>query len=148
MYSTKILFGLAGAVAAFSAASAQASTSVATDSAVYVERAENGRIRSLEPARRLTRGDRVITVLSWQRKAGDGGFTITNPLPRAIAYQSSTRDDEEVSVDGGRTWGRLGELQIGTRVASPEDVTHVRWRVPSRMAALGRGRIAYSGIVR
>lgn len=134
--------------AAFFTQQAAATPVVATDSAIYVERSESGRFRSLEPARQLARGDRVITVLRWQRQLGNGGFTITNPMPRAIAYQESARDDEEVSVDGGRTWGHLGELRVGSRIATPEDVTHVRWRVPAQTAARGRGQIAYSGIVR
>jgi hypothetical protein len=53
-----------------------------------------------------------------------------------------------VSVDGGKTWGKLGKLRIGSRLATPEDVTHVRWRISAAHAALGRGDIAYSGIVR
>ena len=120
---------------------------VALDSAVYVERLDRG-VRSLEPATRLSRGDRVVTVVSWQRlgsNAGSGQFTLVNPLPRAIAYQASARDSEEVSVDGGRSWGRIGGLRIGDRMATPEDVTHVRWRLP---ITEGSGRIAYSGIVR
>lgn len=130
-------------------AAASAQPAVATDSAVFVERSEAGNLRRLEPASRLSRGDRVVTVVNWYRMGGNGGgFTITNPLPRAIAYQGSARDDQEVSVDGGRTWGRLGELRIGTRTATPEDVTHMRWRVPATSAARGQGRIAYSGIVR
>lgn len=125
-----------------------AQPSITTDSAVFVERSQDGSRRSLEPASRLTRGDRVVTVLSWVRLGGDGGFTLTNPLPRALSYQGSANDDQEVSVDGGRTWGRLGELRIGARVATPEDVTHMRWRIPAGSAARGQGRIAYSGIVR
>lgn len=121
---------------------------VALDSAVYVERIQKDNVRSLEPADRMSRGDRVVTVVTWYKMGGDGGFTVTNPLPRAIAYQASARDDEQVSVDGGRSWGKIGALRIGDRLASPEDVTHVRWRVPASRAARGRGLIAYSGIVR
>lgn len=135
-------------LAALAATSAAARQSVSLDSAVFVERQQPGNIRSLEPADRLSRGDRVVTVVSWQRLGGDGSFTVTNPLPRAIAYQDSARDEEEVSVDGGRSWGKLGELRIGSRMATPEDVTHVRWRVAASTAAKGRGQIAYSGIVR
>ena len=116
--------------------------------AVFVERVKAGNIRLLEPVDRLSRGDRVVTVVSWQSSGTHGGFTVTNPLPRAIAFQSSARADEEVSVDGGRTWGRLGTLGINGRIATPEDVTHVRWRVAPGTAARGRGQIAYSGIVR
>jgi hypothetical protein len=126
--------------------------SVALDSAIYVERA-NGLTRSLSQADRLSRGDRIVTVLTWQKQSGantnwGGGFTLTNPVPRKVAYQGSAREDEQVSVDGGRTWGRLGEIAIGSRLATPEDVTHVRWHVAPGQAARGQGRIAYSGIVR
>jgi hypothetical protein len=85
-----------------------------------------------------------VTIISWRQASGS--FTVTNPVPRHLAYQGSAVDDEEVSVDGGRTWGRIGELSIGARQATAEDVTHVRWHVPAARASAGR--IAYSGIVR
>jgi len=120
--------------------------SVATRSLVYVERLQPDSTRRLEPADRLNRGDRVITVVNWTRSAVGGSFVITNPLPAAVAYQASAWDDQDVSVDGGRTWGRLGGLRIGSRYATPEDVTHVRWRISPQQQR--RGQIAYSGIVR
>ena len=137
--------GLAITLPAATMAAAQ--PAIATDSAVFVERMRDN-LRSLEPAERLSRGDRVVTVVSWTRTGGEGSFTITNPLPRAIAYQASARDNQEVSVDGGRSWGKLSELRIGNRPATPEDVTHMRWRIPALNAARGQGHIAYSGIVR
>lgn len=129
-------------------AAASAAPNVATDSAVFVESKRSDTQRRLEPASELSRGDRVVTILRWYRLGGDGGFTITNPMPRAISYQQSSRSDEQVSVDGGKSWGRLGDLRIGSRLATPEDVTHVRWRIPANRAAYGKGEIAYSGIVR
>ncbi len=142
-----LLAGLLG-VAGATATAASANPGVALDSAVFVEHMQSSNLRNLEPASRLTRGDRVVTILTWRRTTGSGGFTLTNPLPRKIAYQASARDDEEVSVDGGRSWGRIGDLRIGERIATPEDVTHVRWRVGANSAAAGSGQIAYSGIVR
>lgn len=127
---------------------ANAAPNIATDSAVFVERSGSDRSRVLEPATAVTRGERVITIVRWYNLGGDGAFTITNPLPRDIAYQKSSHSNEEVSVDGGRSWGHLGQLRIGSRLASPEDVTHVRWRIPAPVAASGTGQIAYSGIVR
>lgn len=127
---------------------AQATPNVALDSAVFVERLKQDNVRSLEPASRLARGDRIVTVVSWYRLGGEGGFTVTNPLPSRVAYQQSAREDEEVSVDGGKSWGRLGALRFGNRMATPEDVTHVRWRIAASKAARGSGHIAYAGIVR
>jgi len=147
--SARGLAAYAAAAAALSApVPAHATPNVAMDSAVYVERLLPGNVRQLEPAQNLRRGDRIVTILSWHRLGGDGGFVITNPLPRAISYQESARADEVVSVDGGRNWGKLGALRIGSRLASPEDVTHVRWRITPGSALSGRGHIAYSGIVR
>jgi hypothetical protein len=142
---------LTGAVAMTSImipALAAAAPSVATDSAVFVERLQADAARHLEPAERLNRGDRIVTVVTWYRLGGEGGFTITNSLPSSVSYQKSARGDEEVSVDGGRNWGRLAELRVGSRNATAEDVTHVRWRIPAHRADLGKGHIAYSGIVR
>ena len=99
----------------------------------------------LQPADQLHRGDRVVTVVSWQRPAGNGAFTVTNPLPRTLQFQGSANDREEVSVDGGHHWGRLSDLRVGTRQATPEDVTHVRWHIATPAPT---GRIAYSAIVR
>ena len=129
-------------------AAAWAKPRVALDSTVFVERVTPERTRSLEPARRLSRGDRVVYVTTWSNPGGADGFTLTNPLPQHVAYQGSANSDEEVSADGGRSWGRLGSLRIGTRLALPEDVTHVRWRVAPTLAAKGAGRIAWSAIVR
>ena len=140
------ILGGIGAIAA--ATTASATPNVAMDSAVFVEKSTGKNVRQLEPARQLRRGDRVVTIVSWYRMGGNGGFVITNPLPRAIAYESSAREDTEVSVDGGKTWGKLSQMRIGSRVASPEDVTHVRWRIAPGIAASGKGHLAYSGVVR
>ncbi len=136
------------ALAAAAPAIAFAAPAITIDSAIFVERtrADNGAlVRSLEPASQLRRGDRVVTVVTWHHLGGERDFTVTNPLPRQLAYQASASGEEEVSIDGGRTWGRIGQLRMGNRLATAEDVTHVRWRV---QPARGRGQIAYSGIVR
>ena len=77
---------------------------------------------------------------------------MTSPVPRSLAYQEASLDGAEVSTDGGRSWGKLGQLRIrdagGVRLASPEDVTDLRWHVSGREAAQGKGRVTYSAIVR
>ena len=139
------VIGLTGLSAALPAS---ATPNIATDSAIFIEHKHSESIRRLERASELARGDRVVTILRWYRLGGNGGFTITNPLPQEITYQKSSRPGEQVSIDGGKTWGRLRDLTVGTRNATPEDVTHVRWRISARHSAYGKGQIAYSGIVR
>ena len=130
------------------AAPALAAPLIALDSAVYVEKLEPGKGRMLQPATQLRRGDRVVYVVSWTRMGGTGSFTVTNPLPRSVYYQGSADGSEEVSLDGGRTWGKLEQMHVGIRMATPEDVTNVRWYVPAAEAARGAGEITYSVIVR
>ena len=124
-----------GAALAVSPSVGQPIAPVALASDVYVERVESDN-RVLQPAERLRPGDRVVTIVSWKRAAPGGHFTVMNPLPRSLYFQGTADGDEEVSVDGGRNWRRLGSLRTANRFATPEDVTHIRWR------------IAYSAIVR
>ena len=137
---------LAGALCL--AAPAIAAPLIALDSAVYVEKIAPGKGRMLQPAARLNRGDRVVYVVSWYRMGGTGAFTVTNPLPRSVYYQGSADGSEEVSLDSGKTWGKLEQMRFGARMATPEDVTQVRWHVAAEEAAQGSGEITYSAIVR
>ncbi|MFM5916034.1 MAG: hypothetical protein ACKOOL_00695 [Novosphingobium sp.] len=130
------------------AAPALAAPLISIDSAVYVEKSAPGKGRMLQPANQLHRGDRVIYVVSWTRMGGTGAFTVSNPLPRSVYYQGSADGSEEVSIDGGRSWGKLETMRVGLRLATPEDVTNVRWHVPASEAARGAGEITYSAIVR
>ena len=148
-----------GVLASLAPAAARAAERVQFASDVFVERfvpGPDGRVsRVLERPAALHPGDRLIFVVNWKARAAGGtrDFTVTNPMPRSVSYQRSIEADEEVSIDGGANWGRLEDLRLRdddgrTRHATPEDVTHVRWRVPARMAVLGSGQITYRGVVR
>jgi hypothetical protein len=119
--------------------------------AVYVERkmeAPGGRVqRALEPAAELRRGDQVVLTLEWSAPGSDG-FVVSSRVPRDLMFRRSGGAEAEVSIDGGRSFGSLETLRIGTRRATPEDVTHLRWRVSEEDAASGRGMLTYSAIVR
>lgn len=149
-------FVLLPAIAAFLAPTLAQAEPVRVASAVFVEKvipSANGRTdRVLQRAVQVRRGDQLVFIVDWQAQKA-ANFTVTNPLPPTIAYQKSATGSEEVSVDGGHTWGKLEWTRIREpdgqwRVASPEDVTHVRWHVPLPVAARGAGRILYRGIVR
>jgi len=135
---------------------AAAQQGVSLESSVFIERTshtDDGRImRRIEPASRLIRGDRVVLVVEWRAVENGKPFAVTSPIPGTLRFQRSGQEGEQVSVDGGRNWGELGEIKVreGTtmRLASAADVTHVRWQVSSREASLGSGRITYSAVVR
>ncbi|HTM96454.1 MAG TPA: hypothetical protein VL100_11655 [Croceibacterium sp.] len=113
------------------------------EGAIYLERGDLGE-RLVEPASELRSGDKVVLLVRW-RAAGDrDGFTVTTPVPSALAFQRDSSDTVEVSVDGGRSWARPGRL----KGARPEQVTHLRWKIGARQAAQGSGSFAYSAFVR
>jgi len=126
------------------ASGAAAESAVDIDRSVYVERRDDG-VRALEPATTLKKGDKVVLVLEWRAAAPGRGFMVESAVPRPLAFQRAGSDAVEVSTDQGRNWGRLGSLRIGNRLASAEDVTHLRLRVKGSAAA---GRMTYSAIVR
>ena len=108
---------------------------VAIASAVYLERVGDGATQ-VEPATRLARGDRVVTILTWDAPRG-GSYTVVSPVPAGLALQSASQPGLEVSTDGGRTWRRLADPDT-----IPRATTHLRWQVG------GEGRLSYRAVVR
>ena len=125
------------AVASLLAAAPLAAQSVAIDSAVYRETAGAGGARQVVPAERLLRGDRVVTILSWEAPRG-ASYTAVSPVPAGLAIESASRAGLEVSTDGGRSWRRLDDPDT-----VPPGTTHLRWRI-----AGGEGRLSYRAVVR
>ena len=128
-------------------------------SSVFVEKISldtNGRQSViLEEPSRVVPGDRLIFVLKY-RNAGDRAatdFVVTNPMPRAVAFQETLDGTEQVSIDGGAKWGRLRDLRVnmpdgGMRAAVPEDVTHIRWNLSKTISAGSQGKLTFRGVVR
>jgi hypothetical protein len=149
-------FVFAALAACFVATPALAQSEVILTSAVFVEHlghTGDGRtVRQIKPANRFASGDTVVLMVEWHTRSDGQGFYVTSPIPRNLAFTGSSRDGEQVSVDGGRHWGTLGALTVrdgyGIRLASDEDVTNVRWPISAREAAQGSGRITYSAAVR
>ena len=113
------------------------------EGAIYRERSDLGE-HVVEPATELRSGDKVVLLVRW-RAAGDrDGFTVTTPVPPALAFQRGSSDAVEVSVDGGRNWARLDKLR-GVR---PDEVTHLRWKIGANQAAQRSGSFAYRAMVR
>lgn len=146
------------AMLAVTSAAAPASD-VTLTGAVYVERqhgGDDGRHSIIASTDSLRPGDRVVYLLSWRNAGGRPmrGGVVTNPLPRAVAFQAAARGSGAlVSVDGGRRFGPLDRLRVrdedgSLRGARPEDVTHVRWALPDTLAPGARGVLSFRAVVR
>lgn len=98
-------------------------------------------------------GDRLLFSTAY-RNAGTApvkNFVVTNPIPAGVTLASEGAEMHEVSVDGGKTWGKLAALTVpaGTtrRAAVPSDVTHLRWTL-AVLAPGAQGSVTYNAIVR
>lgn len=79
-------------------------------------------------------------------------IVVTNPIKPGIAFVSEGAGAADVSVDGGKTWGKLAALKVadaagGQRAAQAGDVTHVRWVLDS-VAPGAAGTVSFNAIVR
>ncbi|MEO1044898.1 MAG: hypothetical protein AAFX04_05610 [Pseudomonadota bacterium] len=140
------------------AAPASANSAIELESQVFVERiidqGDSKAVRLEEPDQVLP-GDQLIFILRY-RNISDApvtDFVITNPLPQAVAFRETLDGTEQVSVDGGNSWGRLQNLRIATadggyRPATVDDVTHVRWSILREITKGSEGKLTFRGIVR
>lgn len=99
-------------------------------------------------------GDALLFTTQY-RNAGTvaiRNFVVTNPLPEAVSLSADGADKLTVSVNGGKTFGKLAALRVAgadgkARPAQAGDVTHIRWILPV-LAPGGSGALSYHATVR
>lgn len=138
---------------------ANAAGSVALRSSVFVERiatAPDGKTKvELRAAETVSPGDRLVFILTYSNETGRAvpDVIITNPVPAPVAFDSAAASAAEVSVDGGRAWGQIGNLRLADRTgqlrsAVPSDVTHIRWVIGKAVNPGASGRLSFRGTVK
>jgi uncharacterized repeat protein (TIGR01451 family) len=139
-------------------ATAFAADDVSLTSKVFVERvkpaADGKTVTVRENPGVVTPGDRLVFVLSYRNGGAQPatGFTLTNPIPPSVAFTGSDDSSAVVSVDGGKTWGKLASLKVAqpdgtSRPAVAADVTHIRWSFGQPIAAGSGGELSFRGTV-
>ena len=139
-------------------ATAFAADNVSLTSKVLVERVKPGAdgkpVTVREEPGVVTPGDRLVFVLSYRNAGAEPatGFTLTNPIPPSVAFTGSEDASAVLSVDGGKTWGRLSALKVieadgSSRPAVAADVTHIRWSFDRPIAPGSGGELSFRGVV-
>jgi uncharacterized repeat protein (TIGR01451 family) len=140
-------------------AAAMAGQDVSLTSEVFVEKVvkdAKGEPKTVRGAPGVvTPGDKLVFVLSYKNAGAQPatGFTVTNPVPGAVAFSAAESGGSDVSVDGGKSWGQLAALTIAQpdgsrRAAAPADVTHIRWNFAQPIAAGSGGQLSFRATVR
>lgn len=154
-----------GAIAAATPAHA-ASEPVSITSDIMVEQsatdaAGNVTTTLKDPATMIvTPGEKLLISVHVANNSGAPitGLTATNPLSEAVAFVSANEDWAEFSVDGGKSFGKLGGLTVATtaadgvtaltRAATPEDVTTIRWTFADAIPSGTVRHVSFRGVVK
>ena len=156
----KFSLKMAGFLAALVASPAMALASggaVSLDSTIKLDKVvtDKGQIHhEIVSPEKVVPGNHLVFLTNY-RNAGDkpfDNFVVTNPVPSAVALESADNTRFDVSIDGGKTWGKLSQLTVTKPGASPRaaqgsDVTHVRWVIAS-IAPGESGTLEYHAVVR
>lgn len=143
---------------------------VKIESKVLVERTEQdatgqASTKLYNPAEvKVVPGDKLVFVNTYKNtsNAAVTGFVVNNPVHPAVAFSDVNEDWAMLSVDGGKNFGKLTELEITvpaeatpeaagtsvTRAAQPGDVTHIRWTFDQAIAAGASGELRFTGLVK
>jgi uncharacterized repeat protein (TIGR01451 family) len=99
-------------------------------------------------------GNRLLFSTSYRNNGPSPvqNFVVTNPVPSGIAVSATSASGLIVSVDGGKSWGKLAALTVkdakgATHPAQANDITHVRWTLAS-IAPGASGAVVYHAIVK
>lgn len=156
----KFLSSLAAGIVVLTAPSiAFAASQLQLTSDVFVEKQKqrpDGTVTTiLEEPNLVTPGDKLVFIVKYKNAGAAPAekFVLTNPLPKAVAFNGTSDGLEVVSIDGGTTWGFLSNLRLQdtggkSRPALMSDVTHIRWNLNKPIAAGSEGKLIFRGIVR
>lgn len=110
---------------------------------------------TLAAPERVLPGEPLVFTLEYKNNgtAPAAAFVINNPIPANVIFTAVEQPWADVSVDGGKSFGKLAALKVakgdGTfRPAQPTDVTHVRWKFAQPIAPAASGTVTYYGVVK
>ena len=99
-------------------------------------------------------GSHIVVVLEYHNNLAQpiDNFEYKDPLPAPLMLADDSASQFDVSVDGGKTFGKLATLTFtdakgSKRAAEAGDVTTVRLVIP-QIAAGGSGKIEFHAVVR
>lgn len=147
--------------APLAATTADPQSDVKIDSLIKVERtvqSENGENATefVDPATvKIVPGDKLLFINRYQNSGDQAvtGFVVNNPVHKAVSFVEVLDDWALVSVDGGKTFGKLTDLSVAdgeqaSRPAVASDVTHIRWILPKPIAPGASGELRFRGTVK
>lgn len=151
------LFAFSGVFACATAFAQEKAVSI--DNAVYqeipVKRADGTIEMKRVAATKVVPGNDVIYEIHYRNegKAVATDVAIGSPVPQELAFVDDSKSPaSEVSVDGGKHFGKLADLKVADeegkqRPAQAADVTNLRWNMAS-LAPGAQGKVEFRARVK
>ena len=132
-------------VATFSTSAVALTATQTVEREVIIRHADGTQTVTLERADKVIPGDKVVYSLNYFNDEAEPAENIilVMPIPNEVKYLDGSAELDSVkttySVDAGQTYADRAELRVtltnGTsRVASADDITHIRWAVTTAIA--------------
>jgi len=123
---------------------------------VIVRHADGTQTIKLEQADMVTPGDKVVYSLNYFNDETEvaENIVLVMPIPTEVQYLDGSAELDSVkttySVDAGQTYADRAKLRVtladgSSRVASADDITHIRWAVTTSIAPETGGKLSFSG---
>ncbi len=145
---------------AWSQAAGNIMVSTVAEKEIITVTATGERDRRLVPAEdeKIVPGDEVIFTVTFTNVSSEStdNVTITNPIPDHMRYVGGSAfgpgTDITYSVDGGQSYASADELTVtdadlGTKPATPEDYTHIRWRMRNALQPGAKGYARFRAVL-
>jgi uncharacterized repeat protein (TIGR01451 family) len=144
---------IVSALAAVPAAAQERPIKLESDVQLVRPASDGGEAQLVEPEG-VVPGDTLVFTTSYRNEgsAPVSNFVIVNPVSAELLLSEEATAQTEVSIDGGKNWGRLSELTVTDnesqeRPANADDITHLRW-VISEVVPAAAGTVQFSATVR
>ena len=107
-------------------------------------------------AEEVTPGEKVVYTVDFINDSAEpaSDLVLAMPVPSDIRFLEGTADRDgavvKYSVDGGTSFTERAVLTLpavggGTRPATPDDITHIQWRIAGPVPVGSRDTVSFKG---
>jgi uncharacterized repeat protein (TIGR01451 family) len=107
-------------------------------------------------AEEVTPGEKVVYTVDFLNDSAEpaSDLVLAMPVPSDIRFLEGSADKDgavvKYSIDGGSSFAERSALMLpsvagGTRAATPDDITHIQWRIAGPLPVGGRDAVTFKG---
>jgi len=150
------VLALSSALLALGASAHALTATQKVEKEIIVRQSDGTEITRLVSAEEVTPGEKVVYTVDFVNDSPEpaSDLILAMPVPSDIRFLEGTADREgavvKYSVDGGRSFAERALLTLpavggGTRPATPDDITHIQWRISGPVLVGAQDAVTFKG---